>query len=298
MLVPDILVPDIPAPHPNPRAPKRKLPKGACDCHAHLFGPATQYPYQPDRSYIPPDASFDSYQHMLSVMGFDRAVLVQPSVYGTDNRRLIDGLQHAQACNLEWRGITVLNTDTSDEEIARLHELGVRGIRINMLFRGGIDFDAVTALSERIAQWNWHVQCLIDVSNFNDLAHTLDRLPVSKVIDHMGHMPVSKGINDPGFKHLLDRIEKGDTWVKLSGPNRMTLKASAPYQDVDPFFHELTRRNSDRCVFGTDWPHVQLPGPMPNDGDLVDELLRLIDDPATLEKVLVHNPTKLYDFEG
>lgn len=291
-----MLVPDIPGPNPSPREPMRKLPAGACDCHAHLFGPTTKYPYQQNRSYTPPDASFNEYQRLLSFLGFDRAVLVQPSVYGTDNRRLMDGLKQAQDRNLEWRGIAVLNTETSDEEIARLHELGVRGIRINLLFRGGVEFDDITVLSERIAQWGWHVQCLIDVSNFVDLASILDRLPVQKVIDHMGHVPASKGINDPGFQSLLKRMEKGDTWVKLSGPNRVTAQKGVPYKDVDPFFLELIRHNVDRCVFGTDWPHVQLPGSMPNDGDLVDELLRLVDDNAMLEKLLVHNPTQLYGF--
>lgn len=291
-----MLVPNIPAPDPTPRKPMRKLPKGACDCHAHLFGPATQYPYQQDRSYTPPEASFEEYKHLLSTLGFDRAVLVQPSVYGTDNRKLIDSLYQARKHNLEWRGIAVLNSETSDEEIARLHELGVRGIRINLLFLGGVDFDAITLLSERVAQWDWHVQCLIDVSNFTDLDSKLNRIPVPKVIDHMGHVPVSKGIDNPGFQNLLNRMDEGDTWVKLSGPNRVTDQKNSPYRDVDPFLLELLHRNSDRCVFGTDWPHVQLPGPMPNDGDLVDELLRLVDDEDTLNKILVHNPSQLYGF--
>ena len=288
--------PDIPGPDPTPRRPSRALPKGACDCHAHLFGPADRYPYHPARGYTPPDADDDAYRHLLSVLGFERAVLVQPSVYGTDNRRLIDGLQHALEQNLAWRGVAVLDADVSDEEIERLHGLGVRGVRINLLFPGGVDFDAITSLSERIAQWGWHVQCLIDVSNFENLGVTLDRLPVAKVIDHMGHVPTQRGIDHPGFQHLLQRLEKGDTWVKLSGPNRMTTQASTPYRDVDPFFSALVERNEERCVFGTDWPHVKLPGSMPNDGDLVDELLRLVDRNAILEKILVHNPARLYGF--
>ncbi|KAA0012500.1 amidohydrolase family protein [Billgrantia pellis] len=289
-------IPDIPAPDPNPRRPIRSLPKNACDCHAHIFGPASRYSYHPDRGYTPPNASVEAYQHMLSVLGFDRAVLVQPSVYGTDNKRLIDGLLQAREQHLDWRGVAVLDPGVTDDEIAHLHALGVRGIRINLLFPGGVDFNAITTLSERIEPWGWHVQCLIDVSDFHDLSGTLDRLPLPKVIDHMGHIPVFKGVNHPGFQHLLNRIDGGDTWVKLSGPNRMTARVRSPYCDVDPFASALISRNADRCVFGTDWPHVKLPNTMPNDGDLVDELLRLVEDDTTLEKILVHNPTQLYGF--
>lgn len=291
-----MLEPDIPAPDPHPRPPVRRLPQGACDCHAHIFGPGTHYPYHPERNYTPPDASLASYQHLLSVLGFERAVLVQPSVYGTDNRRLADGLRQARDKGLDWRGIAVLDSTVSDADIAQLHELGVRGIRINLLFKGGVDFDSIASLSERIKEWGWHLQCLIDVSDFSDLSSTLQRFNLPKVIDHMGHVPTHKGINTPGFQQLLSDLDKDDTWVKISGPNRVTSQAHAPYHDVDPFLTALVERNEERCVFGTDWPHVQLPGPMPNDGDLIDELLRLVGSQETLEKILARNPEQLYGF--
>lgn len=292
-----MLEPDIPAPDPHPRPPAHRLPQGACDCHAHLFGPGKHYPYHPERNYTPPDASFESYRHLLSVLGFERAVLVQPSVYGTDNRCLANGLRQARDKGLDWRGIAVLDSTVSDTEIARLHDLGVRGIRINLLFKGGVDFDSILSLSERIKERGWHLQCLIDVSDLADLDSTLKRFDLPKVIDHMGHVPTHKGTATPGFQQLLSHLDRGDTWVKLSGPNRITSQPRAPYHDVDPFLAALVERNEDRCVFGTDWPHVQLPGPIPNDGDLVDELLRLVDGQETLEKILVRNPKQLYGFQ-
>ncbi|WP_136066694.1 amidohydrolase family protein, partial [Modicisalibacter radicis] len=268
------------------------------DSHAHLFGPAPRYPYHPERGYTPPDASAEDYQRLLTTLGFERAVLVQPSVYGTDNRRLLDALRDAQETGLERRGVGVVDARITDEELQHMHALGVRGIRVNLLFPGGVDFPAISALGERIAELGWHVQCLVDVSTFDDLRGTLEQLPLPKVIDHMGHVPTTKGIGDRGFKSLQELLAEGRTWVKLSGPNRVTANPSAlpPYVDVDPFLLALVNTNVDRCVFGTDWPHVKLPGTMPNDGDLVDELMRLVPDTAMRDKILVHNPARLYGF--
>ncbi|WP_129142027.1 amidohydrolase family protein [Modicisalibacter coralii] len=290
--------PDIPGPNPAPRTPHQALPAGACDCHAHLFGPATRYPYHPDRGYTPPDASAEAYQRLLTTLGFERAVLVQPSVYGTDNRRLLDALREAREAGVERRGIAVVDASVTDAQLRDMHDLGVRGIRVNLLFPGGVDFRAIRALGERIAELGWHVQCLVDVSTVGDLRAILEPLPVPRVIDHMGHVPTPKGIGDPGFESLLSLLAEGRTWVKLSGPDRVTALGAAapPYSDVDPFLQALVATNPERCVFGTDWPHVKLPGAMPDDGDLVDELLRLVPDTATRDRILVHNPARLYGF--
>lgn len=288
--------PDIPRPDPAPRPPMDAMPKGACDCHAHLFGPATRYPYLPERGYTPPDASAEDYRQLLTTLGFERAVLVQPSVYGTDNRRLLDALQEARDAGSARRGVAVVDPEVTDEALQRMHALGVRGVRVNLLFPGGVNFEAVRSLSERIARLGWHLQCLVDVSTIDDLQATLEPLPVPVVVDHMGHVPTVKGTGDRGFESLLTLVAKGKAWVKLSGPDRITAKGSAPYTDVDPFLLALVEANADRCVFGTDWPHVKLPGAMPNDGDLVNQLMRQVPDAVLREKILVHNPARLYDF--
>lgn len=288
---------DIPAPDPNPRSPAQKLPAGACDTHAHLFGPQGQYPYHPERSYTPPDATETAYRHLLKTLGFERAVLVQPSVYGTDNTRMLDTLSSNMADKeLEWRGIAVVDRHISDEQLQSMHEVGVRGIRVNLVFAGGVSFDEVRAVADRIKSLNWHIQFLVDVSKFERLAERLNSLPVPSVVDHMGHMPTSLGTDHPGFKELISLVAEGRTWVKLTGPNRISELDQPPFTDVEPFFQALRSTREDRCVFGTDWPHVKLPGSMPNDGALVDEFLRMVPEESARKAILVDNPENLYQF--
>lgn len=283
---------------PEPRAPRRSLPGNACDCHFHIFGPLDRFPYLEDRSYTPPAAPESAYRHLLHTLGFRRAVYIQPSVYGTDNSRLVQLLDDAKTDrDIAWRGVAVVDASVSDDELARLHALGVRGVRLNLLFRGGVDFDAVARVAERIAPFGWHVQFLVDVSEFPRLAQRLSALPVASVIDHMGHLPVAKGVDDPGFQDLIGLLREDRTWVKLSGPYRMTALRQPPYTDVDPFAAALIAANPARLLVGTDWPHPGISVPMPNDGDVMDEALRWLgDDDSLLEQVLVHNPARLYGF--
>ncbi|NLO79212.1 MAG: amidohydrolase family protein [Xanthomonadaceae bacterium] len=287
------------APDSAPRPPSKPLPQGSCDAHAHLFGPEERYPYQPERNYTPPDASRESYVHLLRTLGFQCAVLVQPSVYGTDNSRMVDALAEAQEdpAGIEWRGVAVLGDDVSEAELERLHQLGVRGVRMNLVFRGGIDVATARRVADRIAPLGWHMQFLVDISRFDDFAGFASSLPVQSVVDHMGHMPAELGPRHRAFRDLLALLREGRTWVKLSGPNRITSGKLPPFYDVDRLAVALIETAPERLVFGTDWPHVQLPTPMPNDGDLVDEFLRWVDnDDAVTEQILVHNPAELYGF--
>lgn len=291
-----IATPDIPAPDPNPSQLSERLPAGACDTHAHLFGPQERYPYTENRDYTPPDASEMAYRHLLNTLGFDRAVLVQPSVYGTDNSRMLDALSATDSCEQQWRGVAVVDHNISDAELQSMHDSGVRGIRVNLVFAGGVTFEEVEALASRIKTLNWHIQFLVDVSRFERLADKLNSLPVPSVVDHMGHIQTSLGVEHSGFKELLSLMAEGRTWVKLTGPNRISGLDYPPFTDVEPFFQALREAREDRCLFGTDWPHVKLPGPMPDDAALVDEFLRLVPEQSSRRTILVDNPANLYQF--
>lgn len=290
--------PPCPGYDPAPRPPRRALPANACDTHFHIFGPLDRYPYIDERSYTPPVASESAYRHLLGTLGFTRAVYIQPSVYGTDNRRMLALLEDAPADDpIAWRGVAVVEAAISDAQLERLHAAGVRGIRLNLLFRGGVDFDVIARLANRIAPLGWHVQFLVDVSEFPHLARRLDALPVPSVIDHMGHLPVAKGVGNPGFQDLLSLLRTGRSWVKLSGPYRMSALQQPPYRDVDPFAAALIEANPARLLIGTDWPHPGIDVSMPNDGDLMDEALRWLDhDDALMQRVFVDNPARLYGF--
>ncbi len=289
--MPDI--PDCPGPDPRPRRPARyTLPPGAVDAHAHVIGAPPGHPFNPARSYTPPAARLDAYLHMLDAVGMDYGVLVQVSVHGTDNRLLVQALR---ACPARLRGIAVVPLGLPDRAYAALRDAGVVGLRLNVLFGGGIGLARLEEYGALCRELGWHLQFLLDARSLPELAPRLARLPVPYVIDHMGHIPVSAGLHGPGFQALLSLMQGGACWVKLSGAYR-TSEAGLPWQDTTPFARALLAAGPERCVWGSDWPHVATYGPMPNVGELLDLLADWAPDPAQRQAVLVDNPSRLYGF--
>jgi 2-pyrone-4,6-dicarboxylate lactonase len=284
--------PVCPAPDPNPHGPTRfEVPPGAVDTHAHVIGAPPDYPFVETRSYTPPGASATAYLRMLDFTGMTYGVLVQVSVHGTDNRLLVETLRaHPQ----RLRGIAVVALDTPKRELAALQDAGVFGLRLNVLYGGGVGFEQVEAYGALCREMGWHLQFLIDARDLPPLALRLSRLPVPFVVDHMGHMPVSVGVDDPGFQTLVSLVRDG-AWVKISGAYRLT-DAGPPYRDTLPFAHALVDAAPERCVWGSDWPHVANWGFMMNVGDLLDLLADWVPDEATRRRVLVDNPHRLYGF--
>ncbi|MFN3937422.1 MAG: amidohydrolase family protein [Gemmobacter sp.] len=281
-------------PDPNPRRPRLAPPPGACDCHAHIFGPEDRYPLSRHRTYTPPLASLESYSALLDTLGLDRAVIVQPSVYGTDNRATLDAVATGGG---RFRGVVVIDENLDRREMERMHDLGVRGVRVNLLYKSGIEVSDVRRLAEKIAPFGWHLQMLVDVSEFSDIRTTLGRLPVDVVFDHMGHMPTSIGTNHPGFRDMLHLMETGRAWVKLSGAYRITAGTDLPYEDVAPFARAIVAANPERALWASDWPHPYVHIPMPNDGALLDLLEDWTPDAATRARILRDNPARLYGFD-
>ncbi len=291
-LIGDNYTPLCAAADPNPKKPVFTPPPRSCDCHAHIIGPQSRYPYTPHRSYTPPDAPLTSYREMLDTLGLERAVIVQPSFYGTDNRATLDAIRQGGP---NFRGIVVVDEDIDVAEMERMHDLGVRGVRINLLFKSGIEVSDVRKMADTIAPFGWHLQMLVDVSEFSEL-DTLAKLPVEVVFDHMGHMPTSIGVNHPGFRKMLAMLEREKAWVKLSGAYRITCRKDLPYKDTTPYAQTIIETNPERVVWATDWPHPYINVPMPNDGDLLDLLYAWAPDDQLREQILVTNPAKLYDF--
>lgn len=281
---------------PHPRAPRFKLPPHSCDTHAHICGPQSYYPYFPERIYTPPDSLLPAYQHLLDTLGVERAVLVQPSVYGTDNRAMLDALAADPA---RLRGVAVIETDTPMAELERMHAAGVRGVRCNIVDikegKGRLPIEMLTALAQRIKPLGWHLEFLMHVDEFPTLDTTLKNFPVDVVFGHLGYMRTDKGLQDPGFQALLRLAKDGRAWVKLTGPYRISTGAM-PYADVTPFAHALIDHAPAQVIWGSDWPHVMAKGTMPNDGDLCDCLAAWAPDEGQRARVLVENPARLYGF--
>lgn len=284
-------------PDPDTRSPKFLLPAGSTDCHAHVFGPAARYPYSPHRIYTPPDASPADYWRMLRTLGATRAVLVQPSVYGTDNRAMFDAMA---AYPGRMRGVAVVEESVADAELERMHAAGVRGIRFNIVDvkaeeKGKLALDAVRAMAQRVTPLGWHVQFLMHVDEFPGLDTMFAGFPTDVVIDHFGYMQTSKSVHNPGFQALLRLLQGGRCWVKFTGAYRVSREAM-PYRDVVAYARALVAAAPERIVWGTDWPHPKHEGKMPNDGELCDRLLDWIPDEQQRRLALVENPARLYGF--
>ncbi|MCZ7658589.1 MAG: amidohydrolase family protein [Xanthobacteraceae bacterium] len=279
-------------PNPVVSPPRFAIPANACDTHAHVIGATDRFALVANRSYTPPPAPETAYLGMLDSLRMARGVLVQISVYGTDNRCMVETLR---AHPDRLRGVAVVAPEVADAELEALHAAQVRGIRINVLFGGGVALDAMERLAARVAPLGWHIQLLIDARNLPELGPRIARLPAEVVVDHMGHVPVSAGVAHPGFQWLLRLMRDGRAWTKLSGAYRVS-QTGAPFDDTLPFAQALVAAAPERCVWGSDWPHVAVERPMFDTGALLELLPLWVPDPALRARVLVDNPARLYGF--
>ncbi|EKS33953.1 hypothetical protein HMPREF9696_03073 [Afipia clevelandensis ATCC 49720] len=284
--------PSCPGPQPRQSGPTRfKVPRGAVDTHAHVIGLPPDYPFMPERSYTPPEATAQSYIAMLDTTGMTYGVLTQVSVHGTDNRLMVNALRaHRQ----RLRGIAVIPLDCPDKDKHELKDAGVVGLRINVLYGGGIGFEQVESYASLCKEMGWHLQFLVDARQLPELAPRLTKLPVPFLIDHMGHFPTTCGIENEGFKTLLSLVRDG-AWVRLSGAYRNTVEGP-PYRDTIPFANNLVAAAPDRCVWGSDWPHVANWGVMMGVSDLLDLLADWVPDSMLRNRILVDNPQRLFGF--
>jgi 2-pyrone-4,6-dicarboxylate lactonase len=291
-------IPTCPAPR-EPTRPQFPPPPDACDTHAHVFGPAGQFPYAEDRSYTPPDAPLAKYLAMLDAVGFTRGVLVQGSAHGRDNAAMLDALAREPR---RLRGVAVADATMTPDVLRRWHDIGVRGLRFNHFFRGGalhyrggVPLDVAKVHAPVMAELGWHLQLWIDVKDLPDTIPALRDIGLPVVIDHMGRTDARAGTNTPGFQSLLRLVGDGGCWVKVSGAHRLSQQAPH-YEEARPFHEALARANPERLVWGSDWPHPRIEGEMPDAGRLFELFHAWTPDEATRRRILVTNPAKLYGF--
>ena len=288
-----VRAPNIPAPISETCAPAVALPPLATDCHAHIFGPQARFPLLPETHFIPHEAPLASYLAMLRKLGCERAVLVQPSVYGTDNSAIEEALQSQE---FALRGVAVVSESVSDAELERLHALGFRGIRINTASgTPGLRLEHAKRLAERIKHLGWHLQFYANFREQPHLETELAKLPVTVVIDHFGRVLASEGLGSPAFQAVCRLLSRDNFYAKLIGPYFIS-DLSPGFADVAPFARAMIETAPDRIVWGTDWPHPSAREKMPNDGDLADLLVDWAPDAAQRHKILVENPQVLYGF--
>lgn len=284
---------------PVPRRPRTQVPKGACDCHAHVFGPYALFPLEAQRTYSPAEAPLDSYLKVLDTLGFERGVLVQPSPHGLDNRALIAALQSEPD---QLRGVAAANAGTSVEQLHELHAAGVRGLRFSRLldasgerrYLNSVDIGELNDLAPKMREVGLHAQLWLGVNELPQLEPTIRSSGLSFVIDHLGRCDPSDGLQHPGFELMCDLMLNGNLWVKLT-PYRPSSRYP-DYDDIRPFHEQLLRVNPNRLIWGSDWPHVNMERNVPDAGHLLDVFSDWTRDTDLIKRILVDNPAKLYDF--
>jgi 2-pyrone-4,6-dicarboxylate lactonase len=281
-----------PSYHNNPTEPKLKLPPGACDAHFHIFGPQARFPFAEKRAYTPTDAPKDVLIDRHMFLGIERGIVVQSAAHGFDNAAAADLLADKKG---SYFGVALLPSNVDMSELKKLDTQGFRGVRFNYVkhLGGGPPLAEVMKLAAKLASLGWHLQLHLESSMILQMTTELKFSPVPVVIDHMGRPDVSRGLDQPGFGHLLKLMEDKRFWVKVSGLERASRQGS-PYADAVPFARKLVSDFGDRAVWGSDWPHPNLEA-IPDDGLLVDLIAEYANE-AQRQALLVDNPQKLYKF--
>jgi len=273
------------------------MPRAAWDCHAHVFGPNRRFAYAPNAQYRSPDQPGADYLRMLDAVGIQYGVLSQPSVYGDDNACLLEALR---VSNGRLRGVVVADVlALGDAELEAMTALGVRALRINLALPGGLSITRLADLSARLQEIGWHVEIVLDrIDSVRSLLPALRSGSVPIVIEQMGSIRAADGLACAGFADLIGLLRDRAVWVKLSHAYKISTVPPA-YEDTLPYAQALVAAMPSRLLWGSDWPHPRVPGPMPDDGVLLDLLLNWVNrDMGLVEAILCTSPETLYGRAG
>ena len=287
-----------------------EVPVGACDCHTHIFGDPARFPFAPARTYTPEPASIDEMRRLHHALHISRVVVVQPSVYGTDNACTLDAIRQLAP---NARGVAVIDDRVTGAALDEMDRIGIRGVRINLATAGQTDPEvgrrrfgaAIETL--RAGNRTWHIQINTQLSMIDAMRKELAASPVPVVFDHFGGAQAALGLEQRGFDVLLDLVRTGRVYVKLSAPYLGSM-AAPDYADLAPLAEALIRANVHRVLWGTDWPHPsasQAAGRTPadisplrqiDDGRVFNQFAMWAPNAADRKTILVDNPNMLYGF--
>ena len=278
--------------HPNPSKPRYTPPPGAVDAHCHVFGPMTQFPFSPKAKYLPEDAGPEQLFALRDHLGFARNVIVQASCHGTDNAATLNAIAQS---NGKARGVAVVDPAIGEDELQRLHQGGMRGIRFNFLKRLVDDApkDKFLEVARRLPA-GWHVVIYFEADILEELRQFMDAIPVPLVVDHMGRPDVTQGPDGADMRAFRALLEsRPDIHFKATCPDRLD-PTGDPWNAFAEAVRPLVEDYPDRCLWGTDWPHPNMQDNIPDDGHLVDMIPRIAPSDALQRKLLIDNPNRLY----
>jgi 2-pyrone-4,6-dicarboxylate lactonase len=279
--------------HPNPSKPKYKPPLGAVCAHCHVFGPEAKFPYAPERKYTPCDAPKEKLFALRDFLGLDKNVIVQASCHSKDNRAMVDALD---AANGRAKGVAFVGEEASDDELRWMDKAGVRGVRFNFIRRlvDSTPRDVLERIAARVAKLGWHIVVYFEQVDLPDMESFFTSLPTTVVVDHMACPDLKKGLDHPDFRRFLGLLETRENfYCKVTCPERFTI-AGPPYDDVVPYARTIVERIPDRVLWGTDWPHPNMPKAAPDDGVIVDMIPKIAPTAELQKKLLIDNPIRLH----
>jgi len=271
-------------------SPKLVAPPGSCDCHMHIY--EDRFPLAPTATFKPPNAPVSEYRKVQQALGITRAVVVQPTGYGFDNRCTLEAIAELGA---DARGIAVVPPEVPDAQLQALTDAGIRGVRFHMHKGGVLPWDALEGLAAKVLPFGWHVQLQLDGRELAEHETRLKNLAGTLVIDHVGKFVQPITATHPGFAVLLRLLDTGKCWVKLSAPYESSKVGPPRYDDVAALARILAKAHPERCVWASNWPHPNQKN-VPPDAAMLDLLLDWVDDDATRARILVDNPAQLYGF--
>ncbi len=272
--------------------PHFEVPPLACDCHMHIIGPVSRFPYTPKRSYTPVDCLPSDYLRMAASLGVERMVIVQPSVYGGDNSRTMTAV--AEFGLHRARAVAMVDETVTDRTLRELADGGCKGIRFMAVSPGGPTLDHLNGVAKKIAPFGLHIEICFPYQQWPEMLPVIGKLPVPVALDHLGLLPIDIPADHPTMRGILNLMEAGRCWVKL-GPHRVS-RTGPPFADVAPLATRFIKHALERCIWGSDWPHTSTVGYMPDDGEMLDVLPTWAPDATSRHKILVENPAVLYGF--
>ncbi|QJF50702.1 amidohydrolase family protein [Roseobacter ponti] len=282
---------------PDPRAPETKAPAGACDAHVHLVAAAGEYPLWDGRAEDPaPGPDLDGwlaiYRNHLETLGFSRGLIVHSILYGTDNSVTVEAVRRMGA---DFRGVGLLRDGATEAQMDTFTDQNMVALRLNYVHGGVLTWAGAKAMAPALADRGLHIQMLAHADrHLEEIAEDVRHLPVDVVFDHIGWPADGMIPESDGFRTLCNLLADGKAWVKLSALYRM---CPAPYDRADALVAALVAANPERCLWGSDWPHLMLAdAEMPVAAELLNAFHRVVSDRATRERILVQNPANLFGF--
>jgi D-galactarolactone isomerase len=270
---------------------KIAVPRGACDTHMHFYD--QKVPGAPG-TFMPGHFPVEDYRAMQKRLGLERVVVVQANAYRDDNRVAVDAISKL---GKSAKGVAVVTAGVADAELERLTRAGMCGVRIMTLHGGMLGFEVMDAVAARVHPFGWHVNIQLDGRELPKYEAQIKRLPGKFVIDHTGKFLEPVTTDSAPFRSLLNLVETGRCWVKLSAPYETSKTGAPKYEDVGRLAKALVKKAPERMLWASNWPHpsARQPAP-PDDAAMLDLLLDWAPVENDRKKILVGNPAELYGF--